>query len=374
MVVDTLLGIADAISTILSFGTAKAAFVTVKNAIKKVGIKSLKAGAKKVADIFKDATLKKVLYNKAKAWLKDHAKDYAKDVGINFAWNTVCETMWKSWESKGFKFAEINEKDVISAVDVFNVSGIKANCDGNNPLGCAKNVMAGFSSFDPTGVLTIATAFMHPTCQVTTKDYRKDQDASDAIQKQYPKGFDPNDKSNCITLFSKCNFQGEKKEVCITQKGLGPFDNKTNSFLAGSKASGIIFEDELHGGRFITFHAGEANKCLSDKNTPEFKLAKMASSILFGIDCLILNYTPFSQQGKKTQNFVICDDKPNFNAFFTPDMKNVRAYSYTKKPIEVTLYQLPNYQGPSYTVKGGDSIDPAKLPFAIVHSVKIKRS
>ena len=33
-------------------------------------------------------------------------------------------------------------------------------------LGCAKSVVEGLSTFDPTGIMTIAAAFMHPSCDV----------------------------------------------------------------------------------------------------------------------------------------------------------------------------------------------------------------
>ena len=33
-------------------------------------------------------------------------------------------------------------------------------------LGCAKSVVEGLSAFDPTGIMTIAAAFMHPSCDV----------------------------------------------------------------------------------------------------------------------------------------------------------------------------------------------------------------
>lgn len=38
----------------------------------------------------------------------------------------------------------------------------------NNDIACAKGIISTVSNFDPTGVLTIAGAFLHPICGKTS--------------------------------------------------------------------------------------------------------------------------------------------------------------------------------------------------------------
>ena len=57
--------------------------------------------------------------------------------------------------------------NLISAVDIFGVKGIVSSCSDvskDGGLGCAKGWMGAAAVFDPTGLLTIATAFMQPHC------------------------------------------------------------------------------------------------------------------------------------------------------------------------------------------------------------------
>jgi len=55
----------------------------------------------------------------------------------------------------------------VNAVDIFGISDIVNDCDGsgsNWEVECASSVVDTLSTFDPTGLLTIAGAFLHPTC------------------------------------------------------------------------------------------------------------------------------------------------------------------------------------------------------------------
>ncbi len=49
-------------------------------------------------------------------------------------------------------------------------------------------------------------------------------------------------KKGCLILFSECDFNGEKKEICESEGDLRKvyFDNKVSSILVGEKTSTIL--------------------------------------------------------------------------------------------------------------------------------------
>lgn len=57
-------------------------------------------------------------------------------------------------------------------MDIFGIGDIVSNCKDTkgekNAIACASSVLSGLTTFDPTGLLTIANTFLKPTCVVTT--------------------------------------------------------------------------------------------------------------------------------------------------------------------------------------------------------------
>ncbi len=50
------------------------------------------------------------------------------------------------------------------------MSSCKDTSGNTNAVACASSVLSTLSTFDPTGLLTIANAFMKPSCDVTLSD------------------------------------------------------------------------------------------------------------------------------------------------------------------------------------------------------------
>lgn len=54
-------------------------------------------------------------------------------------------------------------------MDVLDIQNTIKACNGDDDIGCAKGIVDTIGAFDPTGMLTIASAFIYPTCKDITK-------------------------------------------------------------------------------------------------------------------------------------------------------------------------------------------------------------
>ena len=177
MVRDVFTGIASAVSFVGSFGASSAATMGAKAAIK-TGVKALgKAGLKSALNTVKKAIkgqFKDLIIGKAKEYAKGVLKDKAKEIfGIStpsFDIGAFCDQVFKNAADKADKTEEVSENSLVNAVDIFGVKGMVTSCKDtsstNSAIECAKSVMDGASSIDPTGILTVAAAFMKPVCDV----------------------------------------------------------------------------------------------------------------------------------------------------------------------------------------------------------------
>ena len=52
----------------------------------------------------------------------------------------------------------------MKTIDVLGVGDVVDGCKGNDPRECAKASLSLAASFDPTGMATIAAAFLKPDC------------------------------------------------------------------------------------------------------------------------------------------------------------------------------------------------------------------
>ncbi len=67
---------------------------------------------------------------------------------------------------------------MISSVDIFEISGIIdgwKNTKEDGGFACGKAVVYTASTLDPTGILTIASAFVHPVCDGPEKALFEDK-------------------------------------------------------------------------------------------------------------------------------------------------------------------------------------------------------
>jgi hypothetical protein len=196
MVVSTLSSIADIVLLIFSFGSSASISEQkqqLTSSIKKIGQQGLKASTKAALKSLKGRFQKDII-KKALSAVKNYAKDSIfSALKSNFI-SAYCSTVYETAINKADPDTTFNLDTVVGALDVLNLKGIIQDCSNTSEggLNCAKNVLTGLSTFDPTGLLGVTTAFMHPECDVPT-----------TIVKQ----IDPPDELNILTL-------GECEQKC----------------------------------------------------------------------------------------------------------------------------------------------------------------
>ena len=167
MVVSILSAIAEGLGSLVSGGATTAIKEKVKEGVSKLGptaLDTVKNGLKKK---FADQAKKSNILKKATEDLLSGIKDeVVGNLKVEF-----CKVIW----DKAVNDVSINSStltdSVVGALDVFNIKDSIQNCkdvkDGNDAGQCAKSILAGLEFFDPTGILAIAGAFIHPLCEVT---------------------------------------------------------------------------------------------------------------------------------------------------------------------------------------------------------------
>jgi hypothetical protein len=194
MAAKVLKGLYTAAVTIASFGTASAGTVAAKVAVK-AGIKAMGKAAAKAAAKASMASLKKVLSGGFKKTIKNIAlnqlkrsktvlmgKIKAKAMGV------ICKNVWdtvikKTETSKGP--SDFTDK-LIDTVDVLGVKGVVKSCSDTSDGGlkCAKGIINSLEAFDPTGLLTIVSAFLEPVCDVPINSPERDLEKEEEREKR----------------------------------------------------------------------------------------------------------------------------------------------------------------------------------------------
>ena len=78
----------------------------------------------------------------------------------------VCAPIVEKIEDTVNKFGIPTQDDLVNVFDIFKAVEVGVNCKGKDPVKCAKDVINVFQQKDPTGLLTVAMAFMEPSCNV----------------------------------------------------------------------------------------------------------------------------------------------------------------------------------------------------------------
>lgn len=171
--------------------------------------------------------------------------------------SNFCQTIYDAAVKKS-KPSFLTEEKLISAVDVFNIKGIVDGCkdtsNKNKAVACAKSVLNTASTFDPTGALSIAAAFMHPACpsiktnaevdalaelQILGLKSKEEKLAHDLINNRTL----TNNLTDCIVFYSDYNYQGESHIVCDQQKDPRVTHGyKIKSYFASETTSGFLYE------------------------------------------------------------------------------------------------------------------------------------
>jgi len=180
IVIDVISGLIQAAMFILSFGSDAAAapgITALRDAAKKVGQSAMNLTLRGLKDSIFKAGSKFFDYFKEKALeavkeLPDTVKDYGKDQLQDAAINQICSSVGQqlinnankqSSADSSFDFTDLDPTGIASAVT--NCQGVSSS-DSNSQINCAKSVMNAIATVDPTGLVTIAAAFVQPHCDV----------------------------------------------------------------------------------------------------------------------------------------------------------------------------------------------------------------
>jgi hypothetical protein len=176
-------GILTGVVTILSMGsstgattaTKSATKATLKATLKGAGRKLARSASKQIKKIL-SGKFKKVLKKKAIKKIKQQLRSKLKGQAMA-AIDKICNMVWDKTIKKAVKTPPIQEfsDSMIDSIDVLGVGDMVRGCQdvSDGGLNCAKGIVEGLSGFDPTGILTIASAFMHPTCDVPVSGRRR---------------------------------------------------------------------------------------------------------------------------------------------------------------------------------------------------------
>jgi hypothetical protein len=353
MGVKVLEGLGTLLGNVLTLGNASAALsslrVAGKSALKKLGKSAIQAAKNSVKRAFTGEFKKRLFQkfkNKVKVMINDKIKEFIKDELKTSAQTLMMSSICEGVYHKAVGNLSQDEKPVseqivsslISAVDIFGVKGMVDSCSNTTEdkgLGCGKAVVESLSTIDPTGLLTIASAFIHPTCDVPEKAppidkveknelydlsiaeikkleeiKRKEEEAHIAELKRTvgTREIEEIKKvgKNCVRVYNKIYYGGDSREDCSSNALYDPtlFNDRVESFIVGVNVSGHFFEDANWDGRFISFGRGLVIRDVKDFNRGEINLKRMISSIYIG-NSNILSF----QFDVKINNFFL-DDFP----------------------------------------------------------------
>jgi hypothetical protein len=340
MAISVFEGVATGVSTILSGGasapartSAKLAAKTALKALSKEGLNAaLQAVKNALKGKFKDALIEKAK-NKAIVKIKDQIKSTAQVVGIQ----SICETLYKTFQSKTITTPSVQDLGgkILDSLDVFGVKNTFTSCsspESDGGASCAKAVVEGLSAVDPTGVLTIAAAFIHPSCDVPVskpkgfafgdfeQDYSADVIAKMILENKSKETYDQllAGKNKCIVAFDQPFLKGNKFEICASTPSIKnaqgvSFNKKIASFIAGSEVTGYFFDENDYNGNFVTFKKSDVVNDVTSIGANNF-----ISSIWLGGDDIVSIVSTVGSLANKYQNFMMT---PGRRATFTKGLR-----------------------------------------------------
>jgi hypothetical protein len=172
MAIDTLVGAGQFVSFVLTYGASSTVTPQInagKQAVSKLSQNMAKAALGKLKTSLK--TFFKQTVQRAKKAFIDNIKDLPVGMASEWAAENICSGVYTAAANMVNGTSEppsLDPVEIAKKFDVFGVSGIVDNCrDSDKKAECAKAIVSTASTFDPTGLLTIAAAFVHPTCSIT---------------------------------------------------------------------------------------------------------------------------------------------------------------------------------------------------------------
>jgi len=176
MITSFLVGLAQFVGFVLSFGTDSAASEGINAG--KAGLKTLLNSAK---NVLKDGfnTIKNIATNslargkfltKLKSAATDKLKDFALDQAKSQAIQTICGKVGDSLLNKAQAQANPPASFNVDSLDPLGIKDTVNDCgnvtDTNSGIQCAADILNAVAAIDPTGLASMAAAFMQPVCDV----------------------------------------------------------------------------------------------------------------------------------------------------------------------------------------------------------------
>jgi len=171
MALDVVTGVATFALLIASFGTSSAGagqgVGTAARTATRSMTQTLKTSAWQKLKTSFTKHYQKTVERASKAFM-DNLREIPLDKGLEWYAKNVCGDIWKGIQGdlnkKDSPPGEIDIGEIAKKFDVLGVSDIVEACKKGEKEKCAQKSMEFASTFDPTGLLTIAAAFVLPTC------------------------------------------------------------------------------------------------------------------------------------------------------------------------------------------------------------------
>ena len=252
---------------------------------------------------------------------------------------------------------QLTADKMLNAIDVLHINDIVQHCAGDvivqdgGGITCAKAVVDSLSTFDPTGILTIASAFMHPVCDVPVykpvDDYADLEDDSSAQRKNFEDETADlkavKDPKKCLEVYDQQRFKGNKFTICESIEKLpAKFDEKIKSFIVGDEAYGYFFEHHNYQGQFLKIVKGIMVADVDAYRIGDVNLVDMISSIHIGN----LDIVSITTKNNQINNFLLKEDYFIFPSF--------------KKEESISI-QFFIFNGEKYTCLFGDTLKKENL-------------
>ena len=169
MVMDTQMAIAGNILKFVSFGAAAPVSKATQLAVRKLGKAGLQASFNIAKSFIKLQVQKNFpdfiqkIVKKSMIFVSESIKRKIKEIDIKQICEGTLDSLAKQMDKK-------NEPgDPLKSIDFLAVSKATESCteklsSSSAKIKCAKNIMGLVASYDPTGLVSVASTFMHPIC------------------------------------------------------------------------------------------------------------------------------------------------------------------------------------------------------------------
>jgi hypothetical protein len=331
---DVVEGIADFVSFCVSLGQSTGLSMaknSAKNGLKKAGENGIKIFAKSIGHIFKE---------KFKETIKSNAKKAAKKIFEKFADgsiakedpNEVCEPVYQYIENKvKNNVASTVVNNIVNTLDIFDVRNIVNNCKKKKKVECVQSCLDTAINFDPTGLLTIARAFVQPSCSIPTTSFQSSLPVNTV-------------KDGCMELYTEVNFEGNKIELCNDFENLVEIINDIKSIKLSDTTSFMFYQDESLSGNHLFFAKASIIKDLVSYLSEEDYKTNMNYALKVKDECANVFFT--DKNGINVR-YEICEDTQieiDLN-----DVTDFEVEMYNDK-VSVELFENNNFTGKAVKV------------------------